>query len=41
VTHVAYLVAGYGVTTGAIGLYTTWVLRRRRALMRQEHGQGR
>jgi len=33
VTHVAYLVAGYGVTIGAIAGYLTWVLRRERALV--------
>ena len=33
-THVGYLVAGYGLTFGALGAYAAWVLRRRRMVTR-------
>ena len=31
-THVGYLVAGYGITFGSLGAYAAWVVRRRQAL---------
>lgn len=33
-THVAYIAAGYGLTTAVLAGYTAWVLARRRALAR-------
>ena len=42
-SHVAYLVAGYGLTTAVLGSYAAWVLRRERVLSRHlgETGTGR
>jgi hypothetical protein len=33
-THTAYIVAGYGLSTGILAGYATWVVTRRRALAR-------
>jgi hypothetical protein len=33
-THVAYLVAGYGLTAGILAAYAAWVVGRERALAR-------
>jgi hypothetical protein len=33
-THAAYIVAGYGLTTAILAGYATWVITRRRALAR-------
>ncbi len=33
-SHAAYIVAGYGLTTGILAGYATWVITRRRALAR-------
>ena len=33
-THVAYIVAAYGLTTAILGGYAAWVITRRRALAR-------
>lgn len=35
-SHVPYLVAGYGVTALAIGAYAAWVTRRYRAVSRSQ-----
>ncbi|MGQ0744125.1 MAG: hypothetical protein ACT4OS_07295 [Acidimicrobiales bacterium] len=32
-SHVSYLLAGYGVTIVGLAAYASWVLRRRRALL--------
>jgi hypothetical protein len=34
VTHVAYIVAGYGLSAAVLGTYTAWVLSRERSLAR-------
>ena len=34
-THVGYLVGGYGVTFGVLAGYAAWVVARRRALARE------
>jgi hypothetical protein len=33
-THFAYIVAGYGLTTAVLAGYATWVITRRRNLAR-------
>jgi hypothetical protein len=33
-THAAYIVAGYGLTTAVLGGYSFWVIARRRSLAR-------
>jgi hypothetical protein len=34
VTDAGYIFAGYAATAGILGVYTTWIIRRRRALSR-------
>jgi len=34
VTHFGYLIAGYSITFGVIGIYVTWLGLRQRALTR-------
>ncbi len=33
-TDAGYIFAGYAATAGILGVYATWVIRRRRALSR-------
>jgi hypothetical protein len=33
-SHAAYIFAGYGLTTAVLGVYTAWVITRRRTLAR-------
>ena len=34
-THVPYLVAGYGITFGVLGAYAAWIVRRGRKVDRE------
>jgi heme exporter protein CcmD len=40
-THVGYLVAGYGITAAALGGYAWWVVARTRALRRDDQRDAR
>lgn len=40
-THLAYIIAGYGLTTGILGGYALWMRMRHRALLAfDERGRG-
>ena len=34
-THVGYLIAGYGITFGVLGSYAAWIAGKKRALARE------